>query len=111
MEPKEVSLGDEEIHILWDDGHNSFYPHRYLRGECRCAACVEEMTGRRVVGWEDVREDVHALDWMRVGRYAVQFLWNDLHDSGIYTFTMLRQLCRCRECSEGEVEKGQVAQE
>ena len=106
METREVKLDDEEIHILWDDGHSSFYSHRFLRGQCRCAACVEEMTGTRKVGWEDVREDVQALDWIPVGRYAMQFLWNDMHDSGIYSFAMLRELCRCRECLEGGVEKG-----
>ena len=106
METREVRLEDGDIHILWDDGHRSTYPHRYLRGQCGCAACVDEMSGRRKVGWEDVREDVQALDWMPVGRYAVRFLWSDLHDSGFYPFERLRKLCRCRECLEGEVQTG-----
>ena len=98
MALREATLEDDGIHILWDDGHASFYPHRYLRGNCCCAMCVEEMTGRRRVAEEDVREDVEALDWMQIGRYAVQFLWSDTHDSGIYPFDLLRKLCRCDEC-------------
>ena len=102
MEVKEIDLGSEHISILWDDDHDSRYPHRYLRGQCCCAGCVEEMTGRRRVAEEDVREDVQALDWIQVGRYAVQFLWSDAHDSGIYPFELLRRLCRCPECYAGE---------
>ena len=102
MEAKEVRLEESGVHILWDDGHPSYYPHRYLRGQCCCAACVEEMTGQRRVGEEDVREDVYAVDWMQIGRYAVQFLWSDTHDSGIYPFELLRRLCLCPECFVGE---------
>ena len=98
----ELNLEDDGVHILWDDAHNSYYPHRYLRGHCCCAGCVEEMTGRRRVAEEDVREDVYAVDWMQIGRYAVQFLWSDTHDSGIYPFDLLRRLCRCSECLTGE---------
>ena len=98
----ELNLEDDGVHILWDDAHNSYYPHRYLRGHCCCAGCVEEMTGRRRVAEEDVREDVYAVDWMQIGRYAVQFLWSDTHDSGIYPFDLLRKLCRCNECFTGE---------
>ena len=101
MQATEVRL-DDKIHVLWDDGHSSEYHHRYLRGACCCAACVEEMTGRRRVAEEDVREDVQALDWMQIGRYALQFLWSDTHDSGIYPFELLRRLCRCAECYAGE---------
>ena len=106
MEAREVRLEGEGVFVLWDDGHESLYPHRYLRGECGCAGCVDEMTGRRMVGWEDVREDVQALDWMPVGRYAVRFLWSDTHDFGIYPFEVLRKLCRCPRCMEGEVGEG-----
>ena len=100
MQAKEVTLEDK-VYIVWDDGHSSEYPYRYLRGQCCCAACVEEMTGRRVVSEENVREDVQALDWMQIGRYALQFLWSDTHDSGIYPFELLRRLCRCAECYAG----------
>ena len=53
-----MNLDNEGLSISWSDGHNSFYPYRYLRGNCCCAGCVEEMSGNRRV-WEiDVREDV-----------------------------------------------------
>ncbi len=92
VEPKRVEVQPDGVHIEWTDGRVSHFPHRYLRGSCRCAACVHEMTGKRVVGPENIPEDVEALDWMTVGRYALQFLWSDAHDTGIYPYTMLRSL-------------------
>lgn len=97
-EPREIKLDDSGLRILWDDGHSSYYPHRYLRAECRCAGCVEEMSGRRLVTLENIREDVQALDWDTVGRYALQFLWTDGHTTGIYPFDLLRQVCQCEQC-------------
>ena len=97
-QPKDVALRPDGIHIAWDDGHQSFHAHRFLRGECPCAACVHEMTGRRVVFAKDVPADVEALDWIQVGRYAVQFLWSDAHETGIYTYDLLRRICQCDTC-------------
>ncbi|MDZ7269277.1 MAG: DUF971 domain-containing protein [candidate division KSB1 bacterium] len=78
--------------IDWDDGRRTTYSLRFLRGRCCCAACVDEVTGRRRVFPEDIPEDIRALEARPVGRYAVQFLWSDGHDSGIYTFDYLRGL-------------------
>ncbi len=97
--PKDIRPESDGLHILWDDGHSSFYPHRFLRGVCPCAECVEEMSGRRRVFAKDVPEDIQALDWMPVGRYAIQFLWSDAHYTGLYPFTLLRAICQCPLCS------------
>lgn len=96
-----LDLSENGVYISWNDGHTGFYPYRYLRGNCCCAGCVEEMTGNRRVGESDVREDVDVVDWMQIGRYAVQFLWSDTHDSGIYPFDLLKKICRCNECVVG----------
>lgn len=96
---KELSIRLDGIHILWDDGHQSYYEHRYLRSQCGCAHCVSEMTGQRLVVLADIRKDVEAVEWASIGRYAVQFLWSDFHETGIYPFTTLRDLCQCDQCS------------
>lgn len=96
---KELSIRPDGVHILWEDGHQSYYEHRYLRSQCGCAHCVSEMTGKRLVVLADIRKDVEAVEWATIGRYAVQFLWSDFHETGIYPFTMLRDLCQCDQCS------------
>ncbi len=98
--PKEVRILPDGIFIQWSDGHQSNYGHRYLRYHCGCAACVSENTGQRMIALADVRSDVTALDWMPVGRYALQFLWSDTHTTGIYPFTTLRALCQCNICQQ-----------
>ncbi len=97
--PKEVDIGDQAIVILWDDGHRSPYPHRYLRLRCPCAGCVDEMSGAPRLDPEQVPQDVRALDHMPVGNYGLQFLWSDTHDSGYYTYRFLRSACTCMACN------------
>ena len=93
--PTEVRLEAGATAIDWSDGHSSRYPHRDLRLECPCASCIEEMTGRRILNVIAVPEDVFAVDYLEVGKYALQFAWSDGHSTGIYPFTMLRKICKC----------------
>ncbi|MEE9284979.1 MAG: DUF971 domain-containing protein [Dehalococcoidia bacterium] len=97
-QPEDVTLRPDGIHIVWDDGHQGYHPCRELRAKCPCATCVHEMTGQRIVSIDQIPEDVQALDWMNVGRYALQFLWSDAHDTGIYPYVLLRRLCQCDQC-------------
>ena len=87
-----LRLEPDGIHVVWEDGQGSHYPYRFVRGNCPCAMCVIEGTNQRVVFEKDVPEDVMAIDWLQVGRYAVQFLWSDTHETGIFTFNYLREL-------------------
>ena len=41
-----------------------------------------------------------------VGNYAVSFTWQDGHNTGIYSFRLLRQLCPCEAC--GGEKRGRV---
>lgn len=87
------------LRITWRDGHVSEYEPRYLRLRCRCAGCIDEMSGRPLLDASTVPESVHprSIDYM--GRYALHFDWSDGHSTGIYSFEMLRGLCPCSECS------------
>ena len=90
----DVDLVGEGVSITWSDGQTCLYPYRYLRLQCGCAACVEEMTGRQLLTVSMVPDDVIVADYLEVGRYALQFLWTDGHSTGIYPFRMLRRLAR-----------------
>ena len=37
-----------------------------------------------------------------VGRYALNPVWGDGHESGIYTYQYLRELCPCAQCTGGQ---------
>jgi DUF971 family protein len=98
--PGEVGPSEDgmRLRIQWQDGHVSEYEPRYLRTACRCAGCVDEMTGRPILRPDSVPEDVHPLAINYVGRYALQFQWSDGHDTGIFPFRYLRDLCICEAC-------------
>jgi len=90
------------LEIQWKEGHKSVFDPRYLRLNCPCAGCVDEMTGRRTLDSAMVPEGIHPTAIHYVGRYALQFVWSDGHDTGFYTFETLRGLCTCGECEGGE---------
>ena len=91
-EPKTLEIVPDGLHIVWKDGLQSLLPHRYVRGNCGCAQCVDEMTHVRKVSIDDVPSDVEIVDTMPVGRYAVGLLFSDLHESGIFPFKLLRSI-------------------
>jgi len=94
-----------QLRIRWRDGHISDYPPRLLRVACPCAACVDEMTGERILVPDSVPAGIHPLAIHYVGRYAIQFDWSDGHTTGIFPFDYLRRLCPCRMCGgEGGTE-------
>ncbi len=64
----------------------------YLRIQCPCAQCVDEMSGRKVLNIAAVPEDIIIADYLQVGKYALQFLWSDGHQTGIYPYKMLLRL-------------------
>lgn len=86
------------LEIEWRDGHRSVFNPRYLRLNCPCAGCVDEYSGRRTLDPGTVSEGIYPTAIHYVGRYALQFVWSDGHDTGFYAFETLRALCPCPEC-------------
>jgi DUF971 family protein len=56
------------------------------------------MTGLPLIRPDQIPEAVYPVQIQYVGRYALQFTWSDGHDTGIYAFDYLRQLCPCDAC-------------
>lgn len=91
--PRQIAQkGPRELAITWADGVESVYSVRALRLACACASCVDEWTGQPRLDPGSVPEDVAPSRIEPVGRYAIQIAWSDGHESGIYTFTRLREL-------------------
>ena len=67
---------------------------RGLRGWCPCAQCQGHSGERRFVPTKDPR--VTAAEG--VGRYAVRFIWDDGHATGMYSYPYLREIAEFPEC-------------
>ena len=93
-EPEEFKLTDDGL-ILSFTGERYLFPYRYLRLQCPCANCVEEMTGRNILKVDSVPDDIFIVDNLVIGNYAYQFLWSNADNcstTGIYTFQLLKIL-------------------
>lgn len=94
VEPREIKQeGDASVRITWADGHTCNYRAAELRCVCPCAQCVNEWTGQRTLKPETISEDLTINDLSLVGRYALNFRWSDGHETGIYSFRYLREIC------------------
>ncbi len=80
------------LSILWEDSHRDDLDVRDLRLACRCAVCIEEMTGEKLLDPRTIGSDVSPRKIVSIGNYAIQFDWSDGHNSGIYSFNDLRAL-------------------
>lgn len=94
-------LGDLLV-VVWDDGHESYYPLEELRRACPCAVCSGEpdLFGNLRTGPPPQYGPASFLirDIEVVGNYAIQPNWADGHAWGIWTFDRLRAFCPCEEC-------------
>ncbi|HUG55992.1 MAG TPA: DUF971 domain-containing protein [Candidatus Limnocylindrales bacterium] len=79
--------------VTWDDGAVSEYEWEPLRRACPCAYCSGEGAFAGNVSPETVFNEQQATlkEVYPVGRYGLTPEWGDGHDTGIYTFKMLRQ--------------------
>lgn len=94
VEPREIMQeGEAGLRITWADGRVCHYVAPELRRACPCAQCVNEWTGQRVLQPEAISDALSIDDISIVGRYALSFRWSDGHETGIYSFRYLRELC------------------
>ncbi len=93
-----IGLNRPDITIVWEDEHRTVYSARQLRILCRCAHCVDEMSGKQRLNPATVPTDIVAKGIELVGGYAINITWSDRHNTGIYHFRRLRELCPCEEC-------------
>ena len=82
------------LELTWEDGSVCRLPYKYVRGECPCAACIEEWTGRRLLDLDTVPDDIKPLQISFTGNYAIKIAWSDGHSTGLYTWDHLADICR-----------------
>lgn len=107
-EPEHIAISKSKgIKIDWTDGHHSEYTCAYLRDECPCATCTgAHGTTPQKTDYAQPSKELFQMykpvirmsDVEAVGNYAVRIVWNDGHNTGIYSFEHLRRICPCNEC-------------
>lgn len=90
--------GEELLRIVWNDGRVGTVPWSRLRQACPCALCREERerppNPLRVLKESEIpRGPLKPTALVPVGNYAYKVVWNDSHDTGIFPFEMLYELC------------------
>lgn len=94
IEPREIMQeSNAALRITWADGRVCNFGAPALRRVCPCAQCVNEWTGERTLKPERISDELEIADLNIVGRYALSFRWSDGHETGIYSFQYLRDLC------------------
>ena len=83
---------ERTLEATWADTGPVRFGARLLRCECRCAGCVDEITGRRILDVRAVLDDTDIRDLGLVGGYAIKFTFSDGHDTGLYAWEHLREL-------------------
>ena len=94
--PKDIVYADD-LTIEWKDGAVTRFPLFALRDSCPCAACVDELTGRKTLDPKSIPAGIHILKCEYVGNYAIRIDWSDGHNSGIYSFRFLRDMFEMQE--------------
>jgi len=114
--PEHIAISKSKgVKIDWSDGHHSEYTCAFLRDECPCASCTgahgttpqkTEYSKTQPAGnpFQMYKPSPKMLAIEPVGSYALRIEWNDGHNSGIYSFDHLRNMCPCPECKASRAE-------
>ena len=94
MRPLDIQPIGDELAIKWEDGSESFIPLQKLRRCCPCAGCKGEVD---VMGnlYKNPEKPLSPnsfklLRLERVGGYAMQPVWADGHQTGLFSFDYLK---------------------
>jgi DUF971 family protein len=100
MRPLDIQPIGNELAVKWDDGSESFVPLENLRRACPCAGCKGEMD---IMGnlYKNPEKPLTAKAFelvkiVSVGGYAIQPVWADGHNTGIYSFDYLRRIAAAK---------------
>lgn len=96
MQPVDIQVVGTELAVKWSDGSEEFVRLETLRRFCPCAACLGEkdIFGKTYKA-PDRPYGAGAFQVARfhpVGGYAVQFVWGDGHNTGLYTWEWIRRV-------------------
>lgn len=89
---------DRHLEITWSDGAKQRTSYRQLRDHCPCASCRkpddpadDTVGGLRVLSAAETMP-LEIVSMTPAGNYAYHIRFSDGHDTGIFTFELLKRL-------------------
>jgi DUF971 family protein len=97
LKPQSLRREGNGLLIDWNDGVRTFVSWADLRKQCPCATCIDERAKPpnplRILSDRELAAGTPApVQMLARGYYAYQIIWNDGHDTGIYSLELLREL-------------------
>jgi DUF971 family protein len=97
LKPLSLRRQGDGLAIDWSDGARTIAAWRELRKNCPCASCNEDRQKppdpfKLLSDREVAASNPEPVRMSARGHYAYQIVWNDGHDTGIYTLELLRRL-------------------
>jgi DUF971 family protein len=86
----EISIGED------DNQESDTLSPAELRRDCKCAACVEELSGKQILKPEDVKDSIKPVSMNPTGNYALSVDWSDGHKS-LYPYKQIRSVLRTKK--------------
>ncbi|MDE3009711.1 MAG: DUF971 domain-containing protein [Pseudomonadota bacterium] len=95
--PTELTLDQpaRQMQIAFDDGRHYDLGFEFLRVHSPSAEVRGHGPGQEVLQLD--KQDVGVLELRPVGNYGVQIVFSDGHDTGIYSWSWLRELGENRD--------------
>ena len=100
MRPLDIQPIGNELAVKWADGTEDFIPLEKLRHACPCAGCKGEVD---ILGnlYKNPDQPLTPKAFLltkisSVGGYAVQPVWADGHNTGIFSFEYLRRVAAAK---------------
>ena len=97
LKPLALRREGDGLAIDWNDGMRTFVAWKHLRANCPCATCLENR-GKpadpfKLLSAKELAVGApEPVQMATRGYYAYQIVWNDGHDTGIFTLEILRHL-------------------
>ena len=93
---KHTEVVNEFLLVKWTDGSETVILLKNLRKNCPCASCAGEtdVLGNIYKGptQEMNKNSYRIMSINPVGYYGIRPIWTDGHNTGIYTFDLLKSL-------------------
>ena len=94
MAPQKLEIeNNDTLKITWDDNSVDKIKLVDLRKNCPCAICSSQEPGSdEMIVRRYTDSQVQVASISPVGQYAINIIWKDGHDTGIYEYDYLKEL-------------------